>query len=183
MKVSWVISQITPPAFADPELIRSIGPAWGSWHTWKNYKTDNIICTDLTEAKMLMQRAMHAVTNFYIPRDFYSELGRPVGLKMFDGQFKGPAHKNKDDVVALNLTAQTSDIVLMLGFNLAPIETEDKIEKVIEQAYQMNVRSVIRDNLNVQFVLVEYQHELAKVFTELENLTQDGLQAVIEMLL
>lgn len=182
MKVSWVISQTTP-VLADSELIKSVGPTWGSWHTWKHYKTDNIICTDLTEAKALMQRSMHTVANFYIPRDFYVELGRPAGLKMFDGQFKGPAHKNKDDVVALNLTAQTSDIVLMLGFNLSPIQTDDKIEKVIEQAYQMNVRSVIRDNLDVQFVLVEYYGESAKVFNELENLTQDSLQAVVEMLL
>lgn len=182
MKVSWVLSQTIHHDFADPTVIRSIGPAWGSWQTWKSYKTDNTICTDLSEAKALMQRAFHAVTNFYVPRDFYAELGRPIGLKMFDGQFKGPAHKNKDDVVALNLTAQTSDIVLMLGFNMPPVNTTDKIEKAIEEAYQLNVRAVIRDNPTVQFVLVNYEHDLAPVFKELENVTQDTLESVVDLL-
>lgn len=183
MKISWVLCQTLRPDFADPAVIRSVGPAWGSWETWKAYKTDNVVCTDLEQARTLIQRAFHAVANFYVPKDFYATLGRPVGLKLYDGEFKGPAIKNRDDIVALNLTSSTSDIVLLLGFNLSPLSKDaDKIERAYEEAYQYNIRGVIRDNPNVQFVLVNYEYDLSKPFTELENLTQDSLESVVELL-
>jgi hypothetical protein len=183
MKTSWVLCQTIRSDFADPAVIRTVGPAWGSWETWKEYKTDNVVCTDLNQAKTLIQRAFHAVANFYVPKDFYATLGRPTGLRLYDGEFKGAAIKNRDDIVALNLTASTSDIVLLLGFKLAPISsTADKLEKTYEEAYQYNIRGIIRDNPSVQFVLVNYEYDLAPVFTELENLTLDSLDSVVELL-
>lgn len=183
MNVYWVISQITEPGFIDPQVIRNVGPAWGSWKLWRDYKVDNSICTELDEAKDLQTRAFHAVSNLYVPKSYYADLGRPTGLKFFDGEFQGPVNKNRDDIVALNIAAPGADIVLLAGFDLSILpENASKIEAAIENTYQRNVKSVIESNPDVQFVLVNYPHSLSENFKDISNLTQDSLESVIDLL-
>jgi hypothetical protein len=178
MKISWILSEEIKADTLDMSVVREVAPAWGSWKVWQNYKIDNCVCTDIAEAKNLIGKAFHAVCNFYIMEDHYTEVGSPVGAKIYKGYFKNDNIHNKDDIVALNLAVPTSDIVLMSGFNFSPLTSDD----TDREEYYYNVRELIKTHSNVQFVLVDYEYELASWTEELDNLTQDTIHSVKSLL-
>ena len=108
MKVCWVISEDIPKGLLDPKVIKDIAVSWGSWKTWKAYRTENCICSETSDAVSLIQRAFHAVSTLYIMQDSYTKVGSPIGVKLFDGQFK---NSNIDNIVDLNL-----NLILHLHF-------------------------------------------------------------------
>jgi hypothetical protein len=177
MKVSWVISQDIPDNVLDMNVVKEIAPSWGSWTTWKKYKTDNCICADVSESRNLIKRAFHVVCNFYISQDSYTTVGSPLGVKLYNGRFGPTGLVNKDDIVALNLAAPNNNIVLMSGFNLSPNTIDNHREE-----YYYNVKSVIESHPNTQFVLVDYTHELGKWIREVDNLTLDTIESVKSLL-
>ena len=183
MKVCWVISEDIPKGFIDPKIIKDTAPAWGSWKTWKEYKIDNCVCTSTSEVKSLIGRAFHAVCNFYILQESYIKVGSPVGVKLFNGQFKGSHIANKDDLVTLNLVAAYNDIVLMSGFNFSPIlNTDDGATQTARKEYYFNIRELMKTHNSTQFVLVDYVYELASWAKELDNLTMDTIDSVRSLL-
>lgn len=182
MKVCWVISEEIKKGTLDANIVKEVAPSWGSWRTWKEHKTDNCICTKISEARDLIKRAFHAVSNLYIKRDHYTKLGNPIGVKLFDGSFQSESIHNKDDIVALNLSVPNYDIVLMSGFNFSPIVTDDEKEKVAREEYYYNVRELIKKYNTTQFVLVDYEYELAAWAKELDNLTTDTIDSVKNLL-
>ena len=184
MNVCWVLSQDIPTGFVKHEVLTSVGPIWGPLSKWREYQSDNTVCYDLREAKQMINRAFHAVTHFYVPKDQYIDLGRPVGVRLFEGEFKDNAVANKEDIILMNLVASNNDIVLMLGFDLTPVdETLDPVEQRFEKAYIHNIKTIIKDNPNTQFVLVNYDNELAENFEGLENLTIDTVESVVDLLI
>lgn len=178
MKICWVISEDIPADLLDPKVIKDTTISWGSWKTWKEYKTDNCVCTDTDEAKNLIERAFHAVCTLYIMQESYAKVGNPVGVKLFNGQFKNDGVSNKDDIVTLNLAVPQFDIILMSGFNFSPI-TEVNSSR---EEYYFNVRELMKANSTTQFVLVDYSHELASWVGELDNVTQDTIDNVTDLL-
>jgi len=184
MKTCWLLSQEIPNDFVDREILTSVAPIWGPLTIWKQYQCDNTICYNLKDARDMIKRAFHAVTHFYVPKDFYADLGRPVGVRMFEGEFKDNAISNKEDIIGLNLVAPAHDIVLLVGFNLGPVSDElDPIEQRFLKAYRHNIKTIIQDNPNTQFVLVNYEQELAENFKDLDNLTIDTVDSVVELLI
>jgi len=186
MNVCWVLSQDIPAGLVKHEVLTSVGPIWGPLSKWREYQSDNTVCYDLREAKQMINRAFHAVTHFYVPKDQYIDLGRPVGVRLFEGEFKDSAVANKEDIILMNLVAANNDIVLMLGFDLAPVdETLDVIEQRFLKAYRHNIKTIIEDNPTTQFVLVNYgkKTKLAKNFDGLENLTRDTIESVVDLLI
>ncbi len=181
MKISWVLGQeITEDL--DLDLISSIAPSWGSWKTWKKYKTDNCICANADDAEKLIQRAFHALCNFYMMRDDFLHVGRPQGVKLFDGNFKNNTVTNKDDIVTLNLVVPENDIVLMSGFNLSPLDESDPLSLLIREEYYFNLNELMKEYENVQFVLVDYKHEMAQWAKDLPNLNVDTIASVRTLL-
>lgn len=183
MRINWVFAascEIDPTV--DINLVKNIGATWGSWKSWRSCETDNVVCNDLAKAKELLKRAFQAVCNFYVPRGYYEDLGRPVGLKLYDGQFAEQVN-DIEDIISLHLVAGISDIVLLKGFDLRkPVPTNDRFEQHKIQNRLGMIRSVTQKYPEVQWVLVDHPGELDKGFQNLPNLTCDKLENVIQLL-
>lgn len=184
MRINWVYAnghQIDPAVNID--TIKSIGPSWGSWKTWRPCQTDNVICHDLAKCRELMQRAFQAVCNFYIPRGFYQDLGRPLGTRLYDGDFKSDVD-DIEDIIAMHLVAASSDLVLLTGFDLGAKELPaDPLEKHKLKNRAGLIRSVIVGYPDVQWVLIDHATELDVAYQNLSNLTCDSLKNVLQLLL
>ena len=184
MNVCWVLSDDISGGFISREVLTSIAPIWGSINTWRDYQCDNTVCYDFDTAQKMIKRALHAVTHFYIPKNDYSALGRPVGVKLFEGEFADLAVANKEDIITMNLVADNHDIVLMLGFDLTPVDVDlDEAEQRMLKAYRHNIKTIITDNPTTQFVLVNYDMDLADNLKDIDNLTKDTVDAVIDLLI
>lgn len=184
MQIAWALSENIGSDKINPEHLKAVAPIWGPYATWNEYRTDNVICHDNKKAKDLIKRAFHAIFNLYLPKTSYIELGRPVGVKLYEGDFKDPLVDHKEDIVTLNLVASNYEIVLMYGWDLSPVsDDEDKIIQHRSKAYRHNIATIINDNPKVQFVLVDYEDKLAPNFKELENLSIDSMDAVKELLI
>jgi len=183
MRINWVFAadhKIDPAV--DIGSIKRIGATWGSWKTWRSCETDNVICDDLAKSRELLKRAFQAVCNFYLPRRYYQDLGRPVGAKFYDGEF----HEQMDDIediIALHLVASISDIVLLVGFDVSqPSVIDDRFEKHKVQNRLGLIRSTFLQNTETQWVLVDHPGPIGKGFQDIANLTCDKFQNVIQLL-
>lgn len=183
MRINWVFAdgyQIDPTVSVD--VIKSIGPTWGSWRTWRGCATDNVICHDVTKAQELIQRAFQAVCNFYIPKDYYQPIGRPMGVKLYEGEFTQEVDC-PEDIIALHLVSNISDIVLLAGFNLSEKEKNlDKFQQHKNANYHGLILSIITANPDTQWVLVDHPTVVDKSFKKLSNITCDIMPNVLKLL-
>lgn len=183
MRINWVFAdsyQIDPTVNID--AIKSIGPTWGSWKTWRGCGTDNVICYDKTKAQELIQRAFQAVCNFYVPKDYYQSLGRPMGVKLYDGEFTQEVD-NPEEIVALHLVSNISDIVLLAGFDLSKKEKDpDRFQEHKNFNYRALVQSIVKANPDTQWVLVDHPNSVDKSFKKIPNLTCDIMPNVLKLL-
>ena len=184
MRINWIIAsgyQLDPTP--DPDQLKSIGPIWGSWQTWRACATDNVICNDFSKSRELLDRSFQSVCNFYVPRRFYQDLGRPVGLKLYDGEFNQSVDY-LEDIVALHLAASVSDIILLLGFDFGDIPTsEDRLQQHKIANWYGLIRSVISADPNIQWVAVDHPPKLDKSYQNLPNLTCDTMENALKLLL
>lgn len=176
MKISWVIAegyQFDPTVNVD--TVKDIGSIWGSWTTWRGCGTDNVICNNKPKASQLIDQQFQNGCNFYVPDSLWAELNNPVRVQRYGGSFEHDmAHT--DDIVALHLACNQSDIILMLGFDLTPI-TDPK-----DRHYYGHALSVIKQHPDTQWVLVDHATNLDKNFQDLPNLTCDNLENVLQLL-
>lgn len=183
MRINWVVAsgyQLDPTV--DIEKIKRIGALWGSWTTWRNCSTDNVICHDFAKSKDLIARAFQSVCNFYVPNKHYQDLGRPSGIKLYDGEFNQEVN-NLDDIISMHLCSTQSDLILLLGFDLSlSIQPQDPYEIHKYRNYHGLIRSLIVNHPEVQWVCVDHALELAKIYNDIENLSKDTLQKVFETL-
>lgn len=183
MKISWVFAstyKIDP--IVPIEKIKDIGSTWGSWKTWRSCGTDNVICHDRTKAHELINRAFQAVCNFYIPKKIYQDVNRPIGVKLYDGQFDLEVD-DLEDIVAMHLAAASSDIILLCGYRFAklPIIADD-YERLKTRNYHGLARSIISNNQEVQWVAVDHDGEFDLAYESLSNLTCDTMENAIQLL-
>lgn len=183
MRINWCFaSTLNFDATVDIEKYKSIGPSWGSWKTWRGCGTDNVICNDMQKSKELINRAFQAVCNFYVPKKFYTDLNRPVGVKLYDGDFNKECDEI-EDIIAMHLAGSQSDIVLLVGYNFnIPDNFDDKLARHKMTNYHGLIRSIINSNQTVQWVLVDYSGELNKAYQNLTNLTCDSMDNVLKLL-
>ena len=183
MRVNWAVAtgyNLDPAVNID--LIKSIGPLWGSWQTWRGCGTDNVICHSGAKARELLDRAFQAVCNFYLPRSEYEFLKRPVGVKLYEGSYQEQL-EDIEDIIALHLCASSSDIVLLLGYDLGVIP--DNLAK-LDQHRMINrhglIRSAIAGSSQTQWVVVDHPRDLDKAYQTLPNLTCDSMASVLKLL-
>ena len=181
MNVVWIIGQEIKDGIIEPTVISDIGPSWGSYRTWQEYKTDNCVCNDLRDAKDLIKRGFNTVCNLYLPEVFYTELGRPANVQLFGGTFDNDNYPYKDDLVAINLGCLHADIVLMIGFDLSEI-TLAGTEYTDRANYYLNIKGYIEKHPEKQFVLINNIKEISNVFDSLDNLNEDSVDSVKEIL-
>ena len=183
MNINWVLSNSTD---LDPTVnvtqMKDCGSFWGGWRTWRSCATDNVICHEVAKANELIKRAFHTECNFYIPRSNYDILNKPVGVKIYEGEFIHDVD-NQEEIIAMHLSASTSDIVLLLGFNFSATDKNtDRLAEHRAHNYRNLTRQVIVDNPTVQWVAINHPGEFRTDLQDLENLSQDSLDNVLNML-
>jgi hypothetical protein len=180
MEISWVLSEDYNDPIVKSEQLKDIGSTWGSWKTWRSWSTDNVLCADNTKAQDLIKRAFHSVCNFYIPQKSYIILNRPTGVKVFEGDFPDDFTK-QEDVIAIHLCSQ-SELVLCMGFDLQEVIETDPKAKFLAKSYETAIRAVIKNNPNTQFVFIDHPGELDKSLKDLENISCDTYENVLQLL-
>lgn len=183
MKISWVVASdhVFDPTI-DMEQIKSIGPIWGSWKTWRSCDTDNVICHQQQKCRELLDRAFQAVCNFYIPKNLYEPLARPVGVRFYDGDFDREID-NIEDIVALHLASTNSDIVLLVGFAWQlPISVADRFEQHKITNRHGLIRGAIANMPQTQWVAIDCA-DMDPSYKILANLTCDTLENVLQLLI
>jgi hypothetical protein len=162
--------------------LKNIGPTWGSWRTWSTCNTDNVVCHDLGRARELHQRAIQALCNFYIPEKFYQAMQRPARVNLYQGDF---THDTTDieDVICMHLVAESSDIVLLFGFDLANPGMPSDVMELHRLTNRFGlIRQVMASADQVQWILVDHDQSPDKAFASLPNVTCDNMENVLELL-
>lgn len=181
MKISWVFSNNVnfDPLF-DIDSIKSIGSSWGGWQTWKVCQTDNVICHDFERAKNLIENNFHHRCNFYIPESISKDIKDTQNVNIYGGDF---VHEviNKEEIVSIHLSAITSKVILLYGFNFSDNLGLEAFDKHRIDNYRGLVREAIKLNSDVQWVLIDHA-PLSDFFQDIKNLTQDTLPNVIKLL-
>ncbi len=183
MNVSWIFNSLyhLDPT-QDIETIKNIGATWGSWKTWRSCGTDNVICDDVIKCRELLKRQFQKECNFYIPKRYFQDLGRPVGVKFYEGEFTEQMDF-VEDIISMQLVSGVSDIVLLMGFDLSkPPATNDQFLRHKIQNRLGLIRSTIVNNSQIQWVLVDHDNDLDKGFQNIPNLTCDKMENVIQLL-
>lgn len=183
MKVNWVVSNniILDPA-VDIDTLKDVGSFWGSWKSWRSCQTDNVICNDLGKAKDLVQRDFQKLCNFYIPSVNFVLLDRPIGVRLYEGQYQQDID-NAEEIITMHLAASQSDIILLLGFDWSERpKNPDKLLEHNAHVYRHLVKHAIEENASVQWVLLDHQPNIMPELSKLPNLTKDTLSNVLGML-
>jgi hypothetical protein len=183
MKINWVVadSAVIPPD-VDISVLKDIAAIWGSWRTWRGCGTDNVICNEAGQARDLLKRRMNKMCNMYVPAAIYAELDRPQAVKIYQGQFTFEID-HKEELIAMQLAADHSDMVLLLGFDWTqkPIST-DRLAAHRSLNYQRFVKDAISSNPSTQWVLIDHPGEVFNDLAQFENLTYSSMEEVVELL-
>jgi hypothetical protein len=182
MNIGWVLADATVlDPTQDLTQLKNIGSFWGSWRTWRACATDNVICHDMKQAETLLKRQFQKQCNFYMPNDIYTALNRPVGVKLYEGKFMHDIDR-QEEIVAMHLAASTSDIVLLLGFDLNKLVTDpDRLRANQAQHHRNLIRQVIKDNAQIQWVVVDHLGVIDPNLTNLGNIVTDTMDAVLAL--
>jgi hypothetical protein len=184
MNIQWVLSDnlILDPT-VDISRMKRAGSLWGSWKTWRAYNTDNVVCHSMPKAQELLKRAFQTTCNFYIPNSTYSALGRPKGVRLYEGDFMGHDVDNQDEIVAMNLAASICDVVLLIGFDWQEQKTDpDELRELKARNYRGLVLQAIKSRPNVQWILVDHPTAIRTELSELPNLDKDTFDNVMSIL-
>lgn len=182
-KISWVLSD---SAVLDPTLdlqdLKQVGSFWGSWKTWRAYQTDNVICHDQTKSAELIKRNFQTMCNFYIPDSVYASLDRPDGVNVYAGEFVYDVIR-QEEIVAMHLAATTSDIVIMLGWDLTKLVTDaDRLTANRVQHHRSLIRQAFINYYQTQWVIVDHAGEIDPNLINLDNMVVDNLSSVLKFL-
>jgi hypothetical protein len=182
MNISWVLadSTVIDPT-QDINALKRVGAFWGSWRTWRAYQTDNVVCHDQTKAAELIKRNFQEHCNFYIPNAVYTSLDRPTGVHLYEGEFVHDVIR-QEEIVAIHLAATTSDIVLLLGWDLSKLTPDvDKLKTVQTQHHRNLLHQAIKDYNQIQWVLVDHAEPVDLSLMHLENLVTDTMENVLAL--
>ena len=181
-KISWVLSDsVVLDPTQDIVALKNIGALWGSWQTWRSCQTDNVICHSQSKAVELTKRNFQTHCNFYIPNSVYLNIDRPAGVILYEGDFVHDVIR-QEEIVAIHLAATTSDIVLLLGFDLtALVPGPDRLEANQAQHHRNHIRQAILDYQQVQWVVVDHPGDLDPNLAILDNIVTDTLESVLAL--
>lgn len=182
-KISWIVSDSATldPSY-DIEQLKTLGSIWGSWRTWRTFQTDNVVCHDQVKAAELIQREFQNKCNFYIPDSAHASLDRPMGVKLYAGEFVHDVTR-PEELVAMHLAATTSDIVLLLGWDLAALNPETDLLLANQTRHHRNmVRQAFLTYAQTQWVVLDHSEDLDPNIALCENVVKDTLNTVLDMI-
>ena len=184
MRVSWVLaaSVVNRRDWGRyPELMKSIAPMWGSWKTWVDFSTDNVVCHDLDKSRDLVNRAFHAVCNFYVYKQHFEQLGSPARINVYDGTYHVMI-PDVEDIVSMHLAAARSDMVLLLGFDFAKTVASNSAEQDQNLRDRKGLLRGVVANTNTQWVAIDHDAVPDTSFSNLSNFTRDTMDNVLRLL-
>lgn len=181
MRTCWIIADDFASPHVEPSKLKDIAPVWGSWKTWRAWNTDNVLCHDANKAKELLERAFQAVCNLYVPKKFYTDLGRPLKVNLYEGDFPGEMD-NPEEIIAMHLVAENNNLVLLLGYDLREVTESDKYARHKALNYLNAFRATLNTYPEVQWVIIDHPGELDKSFKNISNITVDSFDSVIKLL-
>lgn len=183
MKISWLLAHgYDAEASAGSHPMKEIGSLWGSWTTWRNCQTDNVISAELDKSQQLLMRAFNAVCNFWINKNHFSALGRPTNVQQFDDNHP-EVLDHREDIIAAELVSQRYDLILAVGFNLSNSDLDlDDYEKIKKSNYNKSMLKIISENPGTQWVFVDHSNKLCDEIKNLENVTCDKMENVLKLL-
>jgi len=128
-----------------------------------------------------LKRKFNENCNFYIPNSIYQSLDRPTGVRLYDGTTQLDL-ENKEEIIAMHLSASQSDIVLLLGFDwsLKP-KNPDRLIEHQSQNYRTLVKQTIISHPQVQWVLIDRPGELIEELEDITNITYDTIDGVLAL--
>ena len=137
----------------------------------------------MRRADELIKREFHKSCNFYIANSVYNSIGRPKGVRLYEGDFMGHDVDNQDEIVSMNLAGTQADIVLLMGFDwsIQP-EDPDKLKQARIRNYQGLVTQAVKSRLDVQWILVDHPSNVITPLTELPNFGKDSFTNVLRIL-
>jgi len=184
MNIQWVISDnFIPNSQTNIQRMKDCGAFWGSFKTWRQFGTDNVVCHDMSSAEDLIKRAVHAACNLYISNSTFDLLNRPKGVKLYEGNFMNHDVDNQDELIAMNLAASICDVILLMGFDLGEKpKNSDKFQQVKDRNYQGLICHAIKSTPHVQWILIDHPSEVNSELVKLPNLDRDSLDNVFELL-
>lgn len=180
MNISWVLADTAQldPAH-DLDQMKRLGALWGSWRTWRAFQTDNVICHDQLKASELVRRDFQTRCNFYISERMHAALDRPDGVRLYGGEFLHDVIR-PEEIVSLHLAATTSDIVLLLGWDLTDLRpNDDRLATHQAQHHRNMVHQALKTYDRVQWVVVDHPEPLAQNLSKLENIMPDSMESVL----
>lgn len=182
MNISWALADtVELDPTQDVDRFKRIGPFWGSWRTWRACQTDNVICHELSKATELVKRDFQKQCNFYIPNAVYTNMERPSGVKLYAGEFVHDVIR-QEEIVGLHLAATTSNIVLLLGWDLTELTaTPDRLISNQMQHHRNMVRQSFITYDQIQWVIVDHPGDLDPNIANLDNVVTDNLQNVLAL--
>jgi hypothetical protein len=182
MNISWVLSDsVSLDPTQDINELKRIGAFWGSWRIWRACQTDNVICHDQAKASELIKRKFQTYCNFYIPESVYNSLERPQGVKLYAGDFVHDVDR-QEEIVSLHLAATTSDIVLLLGFDLTKLKPgSDKLQANRAQHHRNLIQQAFSDYAQIQWVIVDHPQNLDPNLSKLSNVVTDTMPTILSM--
>jgi hypothetical protein len=102
-------------------------------------------------------------------------------VRLYEGDFVHDVDR-QEEIVALHLAATTSDIVLLLGFDLSTLHSNtDRLQAHRAQHHRNLLRQAIKDYHQVQWVIVDHTGELDPNLSNLDNILLDTMQTVLGM--
>jgi hypothetical protein len=112
----------------------------------------------------------------------YASLDRPDGVKIYAGEFVHDLVR-QEEIVAIHLAATTSDIVIMLGYDLSKLHLpEDRLEANRLQHYRNMIRQAFVSYEKVQWVIVDHAADIDSSLQDLPNLVTDSLASVLTLI-
>ena len=181
MRINWVFAdgyKLNPSI--EIEKIKNIGATWGSWQTWNACRTDNVICHSLVKAQELVSYGLNLQCNFYVPQQHYKELGNPLRVNQYQGNFEHDVD-HAEDIVSLHFVSAVSDLVLLVGFDFGKIVTPtDKSAQNRILNYHGLVRAVINDT-STEWIAVDQTTDFGPIYQDLPNLTCDTMENVLQL--
>lgn len=181
MKISWIIADGFLNSAVKSEQLKTIGPLWSSWKSWRNWQSDNVLCDNMRHSQELIDRNFHKSCNFYIPEKYYVQLGRPAGVKVYNGNF--PAEFDKtEEIISMHLAAENADLVLLLGFNVSVINSSDAYQTHKKINYLNAFRATINTYVDVQWALIDHLSDIDPSLKDKPNLTCDNFESVLKLL-
>ena len=184
MNIKWVLADdlVLDPTI-DINRMKRGGTFWGSWKTWRAYNTDNVVCHNKEKAEELIKRDFQKTCNFYISNSVYKSLNQPPKVLLYEGDFMGHEVSNQDEIVAMNLAASSSDVLLLVGFDWSeqPVDVDSKRE-LRAKNYRGLVERAIKSRPDVQWILVDHPQVVRSELAELPNLDKDSFGNVFQIL-